>query len=877
MTSISRALGATVALLILTACQEPNPYYLGPVAEPDIDAAIIDDGAAPGLDAEADASVPDARTVDGGMCTPASCEVNFGPAPCGKWSCAGTACQVLCPMCQDKDRDGFGVGAGCAGPDCDDNEPNVAGDVAARSCYEGAAGTAGKGICRSGVKSCTAGVWTECQGQQLPLVESCNEQDDDCNSKVDDLPPVSCGLGVCATTVDACSAAGLCMPKEAASGVDACGGGDEDCDGLIDEDCQTCVHVTTTGIDAKADGSTLLPFRTLQAAVDWAAANPGRPKLVCVAASLTCSDLAVNQGRFIEPEGKTFTMKNGISVVGGYESTTWSLCPRAAGSVLSRNAPVLITRDADGVLFSEAVTTPTVLAGFVIERPIQVKNSAAITIRGARNAVVANVKVLPVQDADVNVGIDINGKAEAIVSHCDINVGAGAVRAAAVNVKGSAVAIVDNCDAFDASGRCKATCASELPALRAGTGESKGDVRAVVLDGATLALLRNNALCTTGGTNSAGVKVEGASGSIAMAGNVVRAAGVETNAAAVWLTSCGGARPWIVNNTSLTALATGGSNLAAVLSTGDCHPRIEDNLLINTTGSQGKGSVGVSCGVEAGKASACHIARNLQIRSGTSEAAETAAAIRCEANACAVVQDNALIDGGRAKRTYGLWLEGGSARVAGNLISGGCGSVASTGIVAADSGSRIDNNVIFGATCSTSSVVQPTGVSLLIGDARRAVDLHSNTIDTAEGTGSCTGATMTIASRADTTGGVAGTIRNNIFSHHVCRGTLVEERDAKAHARVLEFNLFDRAMDLPAFLADGKDLLSVSDLNKNTASSVRRNNISGDPKFVGWPNDVHLEDGSSAIDKGTSTGAPLWDRDGQKRDDKPDIGAYEHH
>ena len=879
MMSISRALGATVALLVFTACQEPNPLYLGPGAKPQNDAGVLFEGGTPALDAEAQADVagPGARTIDGGLCSPASCQANYGLPPCGAWLCAGVACQVQCPMCEDKDGDGFGVGAGCAGPDCDDNNHNVAADVSARSCYEGGAGTAGKGQCKAGVKACVAGVWSECQGQQLPVSESCNQDDDDCNGKVDDLPPVSCGLGVCATTMNACStSSGLCVPKPAPSDEDACGGGDEDCDGSIDEDCRTCVHVTTSGVDATANGSTLLPFRTVQAAIDWAAADAARPKLVCVAASAACTDLGFNQGRFTEPADQNVSMRNGVSVVGGYESTTWTLCPPATGGVVARNAPVLVTRGAQGVLFSDSVVSPTALAGFIIERPASLKTSAAVTIRGARGAVVANVKVLPVQGADVNVGIDISSKAEAVLSQCDINVGAGAVRASAVNVKGATAAIVNNCNSFDEAGRCKALCSSNTPALRAGTNDNQGDVRAVSLDNAGAALLTNNLLCALGGTNSAGVKVEGAAGAIVMAGNVVRSAGANANGAAVWMASCGGAHPWLVNNTSLTSSVTGDAAVTGVLSTGDCHPRIEGNLQIATMGGQAKTSAGVSCGVEGGKASGCLILRNQQIRSGTFDAADTATAVRCDGNACLLVQGNALLDAGRARRTYGLWLDGSVARVASNLIQGGCASVASTGILALDSGSRIENNLVFGAACVGAPVVQPTGVAVVIGSARKGVDLHSNTIDAAQGNGECTGATLTFATRPDTQGGVAGVVRNNIFSHRVCRGTLVEERDAKSGARVLEFNLFDRAMDAPAFLANGKDVLSVNELNKNTELSFRGNNVWGEPRFVAWPSDLGLDNGSAAIDKGTGTGAPAVDRQGRKRDDKPDIGAYEH-
>jgi hypothetical protein len=54
------------------------------------------------------------------------------------------------------------------------------------SCYSGPAGTADKGICKSGTRTCTGGVWGACLGQVLPSPEACNGRDDDCNGSTDD-------------------------------------------------------------------------------------------------------------------------------------------------------------------------------------------------------------------------------------------------------------------------------------------------------------------------------------------------------------------------------------------------------------------------------------------------------------------------------------------------------------------------------------------------------------------------------------------------------------------------------------------------------------------------------------------------------------------
>ncbi|MGA7979064.1 MAG: right-handed parallel beta-helix repeat-containing protein [Chromatiaceae bacterium] len=54
--------------------------------------------------------------------------------------------------------------------------------------------------------------------------------------------------------------------------------------------------------------------------------------------------------------------------------------------------------------------------------------------------------------------------------------------------------------------------------------------------------------------------------------------------------------------------------------------------------------------------------------------------------------------------------------------------------------------------------------------------------------------------------------------------------------------------------------------------------LAADPRFVsGWPDvDLHLREGSPAIDAGASRDAPPTDLDGKPRGARPDLGAYEH-
>lgn len=65
------------------------------------------------------------------------------------------------------------------------------------ACYDGPAATRGTGICKEGLATCTDGYLESCAGQQLPLAETCNGEDDDCNGAVDDgvSPPCDVDAG----------------------------------------------------------------------------------------------------------------------------------------------------------------------------------------------------------------------------------------------------------------------------------------------------------------------------------------------------------------------------------------------------------------------------------------------------------------------------------------------------------------------------------------------------------------------------------------------------------------------------------------------------------------------------------------------------------
>jgi hypothetical protein len=97
------------------------------------------------------------------------------------------------------------------------------------------------GACMPGTQTCTDAAWTDCSGETLPMVESCNDADDDCDGRTDEGVTRACGssTGICTPGTETCSggAWGTCTGGTSA-GTESCDGAlDEDCDGTVDEGC----------------------------------------------------------------------------------------------------------------------------------------------------------------------------------------------------------------------------------------------------------------------------------------------------------------------------------------------------------------------------------------------------------------------------------------------------------------------------------------------------------------------------------------------------------------------------------------------------------------------------------------------------------------
>ncbi len=108
-----------------------------------------------------------------------------------------------------------------------------------KSCYTGAPGTPGVGICKTGLSTCLDGVvWGPCTGQVIPTYEQCNQLDDDCDGAIEPQPCEQCtpNTGMCNGNVaHGCKDDGL---------------------GYVDEVCDPVLQGTTCNpMTGKCDGA----------------------------------------------------------------------------------------------------------------------------------------------------------------------------------------------------------------------------------------------------------------------------------------------------------------------------------------------------------------------------------------------------------------------------------------------------------------------------------------------------------------------------------------------------------------------------------------------------------------------------------------------
>lgn len=239
----------------------------------------------------------DPGTVDVGVCLAGTqtCDISGTFGTCvGEVLPSAEACNGTDDDCNGNVDDGFktitcGMGAcqvtvdGCSmgmpgeciplppaiDEACDGTDDNCNGQVdegclcidgQTQSCYTGPNGTDGVGACVSGSQTCVGGAWGACAGDVLPMVETCNAIDDDCDGVVDEeLGVAVCGVGACHVMVDNCAGGVLqsCVPGNPKA--ETCNGIDDDCDIGVDEDLGTIscgVGACVATVDACINGQT---------------------------------------------------------------------------------------------------------------------------------------------------------------------------------------------------------------------------------------------------------------------------------------------------------------------------------------------------------------------------------------------------------------------------------------------------------------------------------------------------------------------------------------------------------------------------------------------------------------------------------------------
>lgn len=761
------------------------------------------------------------------------------------------------------------------------------------SCYSFDAGTSGVGACRDGTQQCVTGMLGPCVGAIGPSAEACNGIDDDCNAATDDgLGSTTCGIGACQRSVPACVDGGVSICRPGTPVAEICNNtSDDDCDGVVNNGCN-CIHVSPTGTDTNS-GSAASPVRHINVALNIATdAGVGS---VCVRG--TCAGAFEYGGA----TGETLTMRNGISVIGGFQTN-------GTGRNLT-NCPTRLTATTpEGVLFDQTVTSPTSIDGFDLVGG-NFATSAAVTVRGSTGAIINDNTIMGGAGGMVttSIGVDVVDNAAVpaspVISNSSVSGAVVAGTAIGVRSVNSAPVISRNCaTALDTNGRCTSGCGGNggvVDSIKGASGvgisaTTVGTAYGVSLTNSPGAIVDTSAVCATSGlvtlTNGAGVYLTGSAQGVVVRANNILAYGANQNSVGVWADPCRGASPAIFSNHQIAGTSPViGSRSDGVRVIGACNARIDNNRQITGGVEQaGQDTNGIYCARDSvsGIASQCTVLNNTLIQGSNNGFPPRSVGVRCDDGACARIDGNALITGRGGIFSAGVVVQRSGPVIGKNTITGGCGTQVSIGLQSVDSFARVENNVIrglfpgAGGSCTTSGIgnIQSAAVMVINAATSNEIDLNANTLF---GDGVQTGCNSRALAfdigDAGVPSGPRGVVRNNAFTAGNCTPRYdVQEFNAAADPRVLQNNWFATAPmgtvvyrdEATTDLADAGAVNSLTDITS-------ANNIEGNCLVA--PNAYKIMASGVCVDTGTATGAPRSDFESNPRPAGAgiDIGADE--
>jgi len=182
--------------LVIVGCATSRPEYHANPEEPDGDASVDAPFDSSSHDGSGD-SQPDGPAIEAGqwpgICVDGDVEECYtGPATTKDVGACKHGTHVCSdgkypPTCDGQilptDEQCNGIDDNCDGT-VDEGCACSNGDTV--PCYGGPPNTEGVGPCKGGTQTCVNGLWGACQGAVLPIPETCNGIDDDCNGSIDD-------------------------------------------------------------------------------------------------------------------------------------------------------------------------------------------------------------------------------------------------------------------------------------------------------------------------------------------------------------------------------------------------------------------------------------------------------------------------------------------------------------------------------------------------------------------------------------------------------------------------------------------------------------------------------------------------------------------